>query len=130
MNAENFPGHVKQPSFILFGAPEAPRTVKDDSANLISGKAEQGVWLYSDDAKTGAKFGVWECTAGKFKGKMDGYTEFCHILEGEAEITNLADNSTRVVRAGDSFVMECGLEMEWNVPNYIKKCFAISNVCA
>lgn len=117
---------LDRPRFILFGAPETARTVKDDSANLISGKADQGVWLYSDDVRTGAKFGIWECNAGRFRAKMDGYTEFCHILEGEAEITNLADRSRRNVRAGDSFVMEAGLEMEWYVPIYIRKCFAIS----
>lgn len=114
--------------FILFGAPEVERGVKDDKANRISGKAEQGVWLYSDDAQTQTKFGVWECNAGRFKATMDGYTEFCHILEGEAEVTNLADRSKRIIRAGDSFVMEAGLETEWYVPIYIKKCFSISQV--
>ncbi|MEL6597226.1 MAG: cupin domain-containing protein [Pseudomonadota bacterium] len=114
--------------FILFGAPEVPRTIKQDTANKISGKAEQGVWLYSNDEQTATKFGIWECNAGKFKATMDGYTEFCHILEGEAEITNLADRSSRIVRAGDSFVMEAGLETEWHVPIYIKKCFAISSL--
>ena len=116
------------PSFILFGAPHVCRTVKDDSANRIAGKAEQGVWLYSNDVQSGAKFGIWECNAGKFRATMMGYTEFCHILEGEAEITNLADRSKRIVRAGDSFVMEAGLSTEWYVPIYIKKCFAISTV--
>lgn len=57
---------------------------------------------------------------------MDGYTEFCHILEGEAEITNLADGVTRTVRPGDSFIMTAGLELEWNVPTYVRKCFVIS----
>ena len=129
MNAQTFAHHLTRPKFILFGAPEAKRTIKDDSANLISGKAEQGVWLYSDDTQSGSKFGIWECNAGRFNATMEGFTEFCHILEGEAEITNLADRSKRVVRAGDSFVMEAGLAMEWYVPIYIKKCFAISQLC-
>lgn len=128
MNAQTFQHALLNPRFILFGAPEIPRTEKDDSANLISGKAEQGVWLYSDDQQSGSKFGIWECNAGRFRAAMDGITEFCHILEGEAEITNLADRSTRIVRAGDSFVMEAGLQTEWHVPIYVKKCFAISAV--
>ncbi|WP_420336446.1 cupin domain-containing protein [Roseibium sp.] len=128
MNVQNLTHVQGPPRFILFGAPPAPRTIKDDSANLISGKAEQGVWLYSDDIQTGSKFGTWECSAGRFKATMDGYTEFCHILEGEAEITNLADRSVRNVHAGDSFVMEAGLEMEWYVPIYIKKCFVIASL--
>ena len=116
------------PQFILFDAPEAPRNIKDDSANLIAGKAEQGVWLYSADEKTGSKSGIWECTAGRFRATMDGFTEFCHILEGEAEVTNLGDRSRRTVRAGDSFVMEAGLATEWHVPIYIKKCFVITDL--
>jgi uncharacterized cupin superfamily protein len=59
---------------------------------------------------------------------MNGITEFCYIIEGEAEITNLADTSKRTVRAGDAFVMESGLETEWYIPIYIKKYFAISVV--
>lgn len=126
MDAQKFLPTTTHPQFILFGAPEITRTVKDDSANLISGKAEQGVWLYSDNKQSGSKFGIWECSAGRFRATMDGFTEFCHILEGEAEVTNLADRSTRIIRAGDSFVMEAGLKTEWHVPLYIKKCFAIS----
>lgn len=128
MNMMNHNNLKKTANFVLFGAPEVARTVKDDSANLISGKADQGVWLYSDDQQSGSKFGIWECNAGRFNAKMDGITEFCHILEGEAEITNLSDRSKRIVRTGDSFVMEAGLETEWYVPIYIKKCFAISNI--
>ncbi|GAA6208486.1 hypothetical protein NBRC116601_17790 [Cognatishimia sp. WU-CL00825] len=128
MNAQNFIHTTVQPSFILFGAPEVPRVVKNDEVNLIAGKAEQGVWLYSDDTQSGSKFGIWESNAGRFRATMEGITEFCHILEGEAEVTNLADRSTRIIRAGDSFVMEAGLRTEWHVPIYIKKCFAISKV--
>lgn len=117
---------MSQPAFIHFGKPEIERAIKDDSANIVEGSPEQGSWLYSDDAKTSSKFGFWDCTAGKFRAKMDGYTEFCHILAGEAHITNLADGSVRTVKAGDSFVMEAGLDTQWHVPNYIKKCFAIS----
>ena len=46
MNMMNHNILKKTANFILFGAPEVARTVKDDSANLISGKADQGVWLY------------------------------------------------------------------------------------
>ena len=114
------------PTFTLFSEEQIDRVVKEDDANRLSGEAEQGVWLYMNEAQTGSKFGEWDCTAGRFRAKMDGYTEFCHILEGEAEITNLADGVTRTVRPGDSFIMTAGLELEWNVPNYVRKCFVIS----
>jgi uncharacterized cupin superfamily protein len=119
---------VASSSFIRFGSPEVDRVKKDISADIVEGNPEHGSWLYSDDVQTGSRFGVWESSAGKFKAKMDGITEFCHILEGEAHITNLSDGQTHTVKAGDSFVMEEGFTCEWHVPNHIKKCFAISNL--
>lgn len=117
---------MSTPTFILFTESTVTRAVKDTRDGTLEGEAEQGVWLISEDPQTGSKYGMWDCTAGRFRAKMDGYTEFCHILEGEAEITNLDDGSTRTVRPGDSFVMTAGLELEWHVPVYIKKVFTIS----
>lgn len=119
---------MAQAAFIRFGSPEVERVKKDISADIVEGNPEHGSWLYSNDTQTGSRFGIWECSAGKFKAKMDGITEFCHILEGEAHITNFADGVTHTVKAGDSFVMEEGFEAEWHVPTHIKKCFAISDL--
>ena len=116
------------PTFIRFGDPITDRIEKDVTNDIVEGTPHQGVWLYSNDTQTGSRFGEWECHAGKFRAKMDGLTEFCHILEGEAHITNLADGTVHTVRAGDSFVMEEGFDTEWHVPKYIKKCFAISDL--
>lgn len=119
---------MSKAAFIHFGSPEIDRVRKDVSADIVEGNPEQGVWLYSDDTKTGSRFGVWECSAGKFTASYRGITEFCHILEGQAHITNLADQTTHTVTTGDSFVMQEGFEAQWHVPVYIKKCFAISDV--
>lgn len=116
------------PRLILFGSPEVASVVKDDSANVIEGDPIQNVRLYANNAESGSRHGVWDCSSGTFKARMDNIVEFCVIIAGEAEITNTADNSQRIVRAGDAFVMEPGLEMVWHVPNYIRKYFAISNV--
>lgn len=116
------------PQFIRFGSPEVERVAKDISADTVEGNPEQGAWLYSAHSPTGSRAGIWECAAGKFRAKMEGMTEFCHILEGEAHITNLADGTVNTVRAGDSFVMEEGFDTEWHVPNYIKKCFVLNDL--
>mgnify|MGYP001073989763 CR=1 FL=1 len=113
---------------IHFGQTEVEAVVKDDQVNIVEGNPVQKVWLFSNDQQTGSRHGMWDCTAGKFKVKMNGYTEFCHILEGEAEITNLADGSVTSVKAGDSFVMESGYDTQWHVPTYIKKSFVISDL--
>ena len=117
------------PQFILFGSPEIPHVDKDvDPASVVEGNPAQKSWLYSNEETAGARFGVWDCQAGKFRAKMDGIVEFCCIIEGSADITNLADGSTRTVSAGDAFLMQEGLDLEWHVPNYIKKYFSIVDV--
>lgn len=45
------------PTFTLFSEEQIDRVVKDDAANRLSGAAEQGVWLYMNEAQTGSKFG-------------------------------------------------------------------------
>lgn len=118
---------VTKAAFIHFGCPEVERVSKDLGDSIVEGQPEQGAWLYCNDLKTGSRFGLWECTAGTFKASYDGFSEFCHVLEGEAHIRNLADDTVHTVKAGDSFVMQEGFEAEWHVPDYIKKCFAISD---
>lgn len=119
---------MSTPSFIHFGKPSVEKANTTAKANVLAGDPQMGVWLYGNDAQTSSRCGIWECTAGDHRAKMDGYMEFCHILEGEAEITLVSDGSKRTVRAGDSFMMEAGLEMDWHVPTYIRKCFVISDV--
>ncbi len=119
---------MTNPSFIHFGKPSVEKTDTTANANITGGEPKMAVWLYANNEETGSKSGIWECTAGNHRAKMDGYMEFCHILEGEAEITLLSDGSKRTVRAGDSFMMEPGLEMDWHVPTYIRKSFVISSV--
>lgn len=119
---------TSSPRLIKFGEPAVERVAKDVSEITVEGNPEQGAWLYSDHGPSASRAGIWECAAGKFRAKMEGLTEFCHVLEGEAHITNLADNTVTTVRAGDSFVMEAGYDTEWHVPNYIRKCFVLSDV--
>ncbi len=119
---------TKSPNFIRLGSSEVERVAKDISEVIVEGNPEQGAWVYSNDVRTGSRSGIWECAAGKFRAKMEGYSEFCHILEGEAHITNLADGRVHSVKAGDSFIMEEGFDTEWHVPKYIRKCFVLCDL--
>lgn len=119
------------PKFIHFGNPEIPVVQKDvPVSSVVDGDPAQTVQLYSDNAATGAKFGVWDCQAGTHRATMEGIIEFCSIIEGEAEVTDLDTGTKHTVRAGDTFVMEPGLRTEWRVGNYVKKYFAITAVKA
>lgn len=118
----------KQKDFLLFSECNTERMIKSVPQDILKGDPEQGVWLHMLDQSGAVKVGVWECSAGTFKAKMENQTEFCQIIEGEAEITNLNDGITRTVSAGDAFFMENGLATEWYVAKHIKKHFVISAV--
>ncbi len=73
------------------------------------------------------KSGVWQSTAGVFRGPMNNQVEFCHILEGEALIKT-EDGKEYTVWVGDAFVMDNGLQPVWHVAEFVKKHFVIISV--
>ena len=116
------------PQFILFGNPEvAPVDKVQDPTTVLSGNPAQKSWLYVDEQKARARYGIWDSQAGHFQATMSGIVEFCTIIEGSTEITNLDDGTTQTVKSGDAFVMQEGLRTEWHVPKYVKKYFVISD---
>lgn len=110
--------------FIHFNDCKTPKVEKDITDDIVSGTPQHFSQLhYSGHGET-IKSGVWECTAGVFKAVMQDQVEFCHILEGGATIKTGAGESF-TVKAGDAFVMESGLELEWTVDKFVKKHFVI-----
>lgn len=99
------------PKFIKFNDPAVPHVNKVvDPTSVIDGDPAQKSWLFADIASTGTRSGMWDCQAGS------------------AEITNLDDDTTKTVQAGDAFVMEPGLRTKWVVKDYIKKHFVITDL--
>jgi len=115
------------PKFISFSQSSVAPTSKDVSDCTIAGNPAQKVWLHSDNLAMSTKSGTWDCQAGTFRATMTDLIEFCYIIEGEAQITNLDNNETFTVKAGDAFVMEPGFRSEWFVDKYIRKYFTISS---
>lgn len=117
------------PRFITFHKPEVDGVAKQpDAAAVVDGNPAQTSWLYSDIASTGTRSGQWDCQAGTFLADYTTIMEFCQILEGEAEVTNLDTGDVHKVAAGDAFVMEPGLRTQWHVPKYVRKHFVITDV--
>ncbi|WP_299641528.1 cupin domain-containing protein [uncultured Ruegeria sp.] len=113
---------------IVFFGDQAPEKIeKDISGDIVSGAPRQFVELMYSGENDTIKSGVWESSEGVFKADYHGIVEFCHILEGGAVIT-ASDGQCIMVKAGDGFVLEEGLETEWVVGDYIKKHFFICNV--
>ena len=111
-------------SFTHFSSNEIAPVQKDISDLIVSGNPVHTSWLHFSGANDAFLSGQWQSTAGVFKGPMNDQIEFCHIVEGGAKIV-LGDGSDFTVQAGDSFVMDNGLQPVWHVDNIIKKSFVI-----
>jgi len=110
--------------FINFAEQDITPVQKDVAGDVIDGAPRQKVWSHFVGADGTFKSGMWDSTAGVFRGPMNDQIEFCHILEGEARIET-ADGASRVVKAGDAFVMDNGLQPVWHVAKYVRKHYVI-----
>lgn len=109
-------------------ADQTPDTiVQDTSGATISGAPEHRVWVHFKGADDRVRAGIWESTAGEFRGPQNGQIEYCYILEGAARIRT-QDGQEFDVTAGDGFVMDNGLQPIWTVPERVKKQWVIVSV--
>lgn len=113
--------------FVNFAEQDIAPFDKEFSDDIIDGTPQQKVWSHFVGAEGRFKSGMWDSTAGVFRGPMNDQIEFCHILEGEARIET-TDGASRIVKAGDAFVMDNGLQPVWHVEKYIRKHYVIMDV--
>ncbi|WP_300064650.1 cupin domain-containing protein [uncultured Roseobacter sp.] len=113
--------------FVNFAELDTEPFKKEFQDDIIDGTPEQNVWSHFVGANGAFKSGMWDSTAGIFRGPMTDQIEFCHILEGEARIET-EDGASRAVRAGDAFVMDNGLQPVWHIETYIRKHYVIVSV--
>ena len=113
--------------FVNFAEQNVEPFEKEFAQDIIDGAPVQKVWSHFVGNDGQFKSGMWDSTAGVFRGPMNDQIEFCHILEGEARIET-ADGQSRTVKAGDAFVMDNGLQPVWHVENYIRKHYVICSV--
>ena len=70
----------------LFSKCTTEAVEKDVSDLVVSGSPEQVAWPHFVGNNETVRSGVWQSSAGVFRGPMDDQIEFCHIIEGEAKI--------------------------------------------
>ncbi|WP_371835522.1 cupin domain-containing protein [Ochrobactrum sp. C6C9] len=68
--------------------------------------------------------GVWEMTPGMNRSIKGHVYEYCHILEGEVEITPDGGEAQRY-RAGDHFIMKPGFVGTWRTIKTVRKVYVI-----
>ena len=91
---------------------------------LIAGDPTFTSWnqYESDNGKVMA--GVWQATPGTMKSVKGERFEFCHILEGVAELTETG-GATVTYRAGDSFLMKPGFVGTWTTIETVRKIYVV-----
>lgn len=89
---------------------------------VVSGDPRFATWNV-EEAEGGLYAGIWEATSGKWRIEYDEW-EFCHILSGVSIITE-DGGATRIVRAGDAFVLRPGFKGTWEVIETTRKEYVI-----
>jgi uncharacterized cupin superfamily protein len=104
------------------GAPD-PEHGEPSSDALISGRYVTKTWNYWTGEDGRLYCGIWDCSAGKVR--ID-YTEweFCHLLEGEAVLTNDEGESWRL-KKGDGFIIPPGFKGTWETVQPVRKHYVI-----
>ena len=114
-------------SLTKFSESTPPAVRQDTSGLAISGAPEHTVWVHFNGAGNTVRAGIWESTAGVFRGPMNDQIEYCHILEGSATIRTEGGGEFHV-KAGDGFVMDNGLQPVWTVEARVKKQWVVISV--
>lgn len=70
--------------------------------------------------------GIWDCQKGSFEVLNRPNTESGYVLEGSCVITDLDTQQSREVGIGDSFVLQKGSNVRFDIGNHIKKFFVLS----
>lgn len=99
-----------------------PKHATPAPERLITGSPAFKTWA-QDSAKDGTvNTGVWEATPGETHSIKGETFEFCHILKGVAELTEMGQQPI-IYRAGDSFVMKPGYVGVWKTIETVRKIY-------
>ena len=69
--------------------------------------------------------GTWQSTAGHFSSNVQGYIEFCYIVEGDCRLVD-PDGTVHRFGVGDHFIMPEGWTGHWEVDNFVKKVYLVA----
>ncbi|WP_136684124.1 cupin domain-containing protein [Falsirhodobacter xinxiangensis] len=106
----------------------APREDLPAPDRLVEGSPSFKTWPLdeSNGTWTQTRTGIWEATPGTTRSIKGEAFEFCHLLEGEVEITEEGGEMQRFV-AGDSFVMKPGFVGLWKTIRTVRKIYVFAS---
>jgi uncharacterized cupin superfamily protein len=92
----------------------------------LDGQTETSAPTWTSEDGT-AETGVWECTAGTFTARRDGYDEVAIILSGTATVRSDA-GETVDLGPGSTLVTPAGWTGVWTVHDTVRKVYVIRNL--
>lgn len=99
-----------------------PTSRKPGPDELISGDPAFRTWLQDSSFDGKVRTGIWEATPGLTHAIKDTSYEYCLILEGAVEISEIG-GETKIYRAGDSFVFKPGFRGTWKTLEKLRKVY-------
>jgi uncharacterized protein len=105
------------------GAPK-PEKGKAEPPKLIKGKYATTTWNHFTGEDGRLFCGIWESTPGKVKLSYDEW-EFCHIISGEAILTEEGKKKGQRFKKGDAFIIPPGFKGTWETVKKVKKHYVI-----
>jgi len=114
------------PSMVRIREANAEKVTTDDLPTRTEGNPVHDAWPVFKGANEKVRSGIWQSSAGAWVTEISGYTEFCYIIEGEAQVTD-QDGRVNHIKTGDAFVMPDGFTGRWEVAQFVKKYFVIAN---
>lgn len=107
---------------VLPAAPTANLGAAVPKATALTERVNEATLALWESDGGRAAAGVWECSSGSFESSRVGFSEVCHILEGEADLET-EGGATVTVRAGDLFVMPAGWRGRWHIRTRLRKVY-------
>lgn len=114
------------PSMVRIHEANAQKVTTSDLPTRTDGNPVHDAWPVFKSENEKVRSGIWQSSAGAWVTEISGYTEFCYIIEGEAQVTD-QDGRVNHIKAGDAFVMPDGFTGRWEVAQFVKKYFVIAD---
>ena len=89
---------------------------------VVEGKPSMKTQVLHTNKEKNMISGIWEATPGTYHATYSAY-EFVHIIKGVIKITPDDGTSARIVKAGDTFVVESNFKGTWEIQESVLKHF-------
>jgi uncharacterized protein len=114
--------HPASERLVFLGPQTAtPEESRPAPERVISGDPVHTTWNHEE--RDGLWCGIWRSTPGKWRISYDEW-EYCRIISGLSVITQ-DGGASRIVRAGDSFIIRPGFTGTWEVMETTTKDYVI-----